>query len=157
MSWIAVGVMAATTAMSVHRENEQAKQAKKFNQGQAEITKYSPWTGMRGEVKPYSYDPVGAGMQGAVSGLQLGNNVSGTFNKGATGASPAAPSAGGSPLGGSDYAAKLGQQSNTFASQYPSQPNMTAQGSPTSPTFFDGVSRYDAMKNQNPAFKKYSL
>lgn len=45
------------------------------NELQAEITKYSPWTGMTGKVGPVSGGWMSGAMQGGLSGLGLAQNM----------------------------------------------------------------------------------
>jgi hypothetical protein len=76
MSWIAVGTMVGTAALGYNQQKQQQKQMAKYNQGQAEMTRYSPWTGVKGQTQMDSSDPLGGAIQGGLSGLALGNNIS---------------------------------------------------------------------------------
>ena len=58
-------LMGASAIMGMNRANRQADQQRRNNLAQAEITRYSPWTGMRGQIDN-SYTP--SGLEGAISG-----------------------------------------------------------------------------------------
>jgi hypothetical protein len=75
--WPALAMMGASAALSMYREKKKADAMNKWNQGQAEVTKWSPWTGMKGDVRPNFEDPMGAGLQGGISGLGLYGSMKG--------------------------------------------------------------------------------
>jgi hypothetical protein len=72
-----VAMMAGSAALSMYRDQKKNEATEKFNKGQAEITRYSPWTGMKGEVRPIFNDPVGSGLQGGLTGASLYGSMKG--------------------------------------------------------------------------------
>lgn len=149
MAWVAVGTMAGTTLLSLNQENQKAKQMKRHNEGQAEITRYSPWTGKSGEIQSYTYDPVSAGMGGALQGMGMAQ----TFGKmggaakptGAPGVTPAGD------LGAGTMNAELGQMGQDATNKYAHL--MPGQGAPG-----QTPSLYSSMKQNNPfASNSFSL
>lgn len=81
MFWVPLAMAAAGAAAGMSRDRAQAKQMRRYNEGQAETTRYSPWTGMKGEITPHTSDPMGAGLTGALSGYAMGANVAGKMNQ----------------------------------------------------------------------------
>ena len=72
MSWIAVAA-GGGALLSVNSNRQQAKADEKYNMGQAEMTKYSPWTGMTGQLKQgTTEDFFGSALQGGVAGASFG-------------------------------------------------------------------------------------
>ena len=73
MAWWIPAIMAAAQANTAARK--QAKQ-EKFNQGQAEANKYSPWTGMTNQLdQSYVADPLSAGAAGFVQGMSIQQGI----------------------------------------------------------------------------------
>lgn len=160
--WIPLMAAAAGAYASNRRASAEAKQNKRFNEGQAEVTRYSPWTGMQGEIKPYTYDAIGSTLQGGLSGFAMGSNITNNMNRagdGATAGGDAAGvggTAGSSPLGGNEMSNKLGEQSNSFAA---SMPQYSSDSSVAAGPFQKTPSLWDQMKKpeDDPMQNKYSL
>ena len=140
MSWVAVGTMVGTGLLSLNQENQKAKQMKKYNEGQAEITRYSPWTGRAGEIKPYTYDPLSATAGGALQGL----GMSQSFGKLGGGSQPTASIGAASEgvLGGTQMASELGQMGQSTMNKYSHLIPQGQQGATPS--------LYSSMKQSNP-------
>lgn len=90
MSWVTVGVAGAGLLAGGLKANSDKKQYRRNQAAQAEMTRYSPWTGMQGKVltPPSSFGTV---MQGGLTGAMLGQSLgSGGFGSGgaAAGGSP---------------------------------------------------------------------
>jgi hypothetical protein len=67
--WMAPLAMGALGAYQGHQEQQEHK---RHNKAQAEMTKYSPWTGMSGQVNPYTgKGALGGAIGGAASGAAL--------------------------------------------------------------------------------------
>ena len=66
--WV-IAAMAAMGAMKGARERENQRHMAK---AEAEATKFSPWTGMKGRTVQMT-DPFGSMMQGAVAGASMGD------------------------------------------------------------------------------------
>jgi hypothetical protein len=75
MSWIATGLAVGGMVLGNEREKQKSKQIKAHNMGQAETTRYSPWTGMQGKMVMDDSDQLGGAFQGGLSGFQMGNNI----------------------------------------------------------------------------------
>jgi hypothetical protein len=75
--WGQLALMAGGAALGLMREKQKANAMRKFNEGQAETTKWSPWTGMKGDIKPVFEDSMGAGLAGGLTGAQLGQGLGG--------------------------------------------------------------------------------
>ena len=71
--WIPLAMAGA----SLLQEKNNADATERFNKGQAEITRYSPWTGMKGQMKQNSPNYLGAGLKGGLQGYMLGNAICG--------------------------------------------------------------------------------
>lgn len=66
----------ATTAMGLSRQNRQANDQRKYNLAQAEVTRYSPWTGQTGQLDTRDTgSPLEAGVGGAIQGLGLNQSL----------------------------------------------------------------------------------
>jgi hypothetical protein len=93
---IPIGVGAV---MGARNAQKQADETKRQNLAQAEITRYSPWTGMHGQIQANTADPLNGAFQGAMGGLALGQGMSqaGMFGGGAGAASPAMAGQPGNP------------------------------------------------------------
>lgn len=62
----------AMSAANIFAEKERQDNLQRYNEGQAEVTRYSPWTGMRGQIQRDTGPGIfGAGVSGGVSGLAL--------------------------------------------------------------------------------------
>ncbi len=59
-----------TALGAIHGANRAAEE-RKFNRAQAEVTRYSPWTGMSGQIRPVQYSAFGGGLQGFGTGMAL--------------------------------------------------------------------------------------
>ena len=87
MWWIPI----AMAAGSMINEKEREDNLEAYNEGQAEMTKYSPWTGVRGQIKQDTGPGIfGAGISGAVSGLGVSQQLQG-MGGGGMGSSKASP------------------------------------------------------------------
>lgn len=76
---IASGVGGFMSADEAERKQEQNKQ---YNLAQSELTRYSPWTGMRGQINPYSGPGEGAAaMGGAIQGASAAQGLSSLFSE----------------------------------------------------------------------------
>ena len=83
MWWIPLAMDAASMINEKQKEN----QLDRYNQGQAEVTRYSPWTGIKGQIQPNQGPGMfGAGIGGAVGGLGLMQAFGGGGGKGSDGA-----------------------------------------------------------------------
>lgn len=82
MSWVAVAVTAGTTALGAYQGAQKEKAQKRHNLAAAEANRYSPWTG-RSYSQDFSNDGAafGGGLQGAVTGLMLGQNLRQGMNR----------------------------------------------------------------------------
>lgn len=65
-------------------KNKEKRQRKQ----EAEIARYSPWTGMQAQ-RVQEADPLGSAMQGAMGGAMLGQGLGGMGGGGAAAAAPA--------------------------------------------------------------------
>ena len=84
---------AAMAVGSMIGEKERSDNLEAHNKGQAETTRYSPWTGMKGQIKQDTGPGLfGAGVSGAASGLaisqQFGGNAGGQGGMATTKSSP---------------------------------------------------------------------
>lgn len=116
--WQMLIPMAAGALMSAKSAERKADQQRKYNLGQAEITRYSPWTGMTGKLdNSYVPSQFEAALGGAVQGAQMGQSLQGAFGGG--GSAPTGvdssqmQSQGGSYLGGNEMANDFGDQYST--------------------------------------------
>lgn len=113
------------------RQNRQAEDQRKYNLAQAEMTRYSPWTGQKGQLDTRDIgSPLEAGVGGAVQGLGITQSLGGElpwFSGGSSNAvAPGSPSSLGISLGGQEIAQGLEQRfnqqmPNIFRSQKPMQ------------------------------------
>lgn len=109
--WWALPV--ATTLMGMNNARRKAEQQERYNKGQAEVTRYSPWTGMTGKLdNSYTPSMLEGGLQGGMAGLGAMQGMKGAF-----GAQPAQPQ-----LGGMD---ELNQELGMMPA---SQPTMFGRG-----------------------------
>lgn len=123
----------AMAAMGANSAQRKADQQKKYNIGQAETTRYSPWTGQSGRADN-SYSPsaleggVSGGIQGmgAVQSLGLGLGKSDWTEAPPTATSTAPMMANGmqNAFGGTDMSQQLGMQGQMFQNGF--KPNLYA-------------------------------
>lgn len=75
---IPMAVMAAMGAlMGAANEQKKRNDQTHFNKYQAEVTRYSPWTGMQGQLTPVTGNPLGGAVQGGISGAMFGKSFQG--------------------------------------------------------------------------------
>lgn len=72
MWWL---VPVASAVMNGLQAEKQRKAQIEDNKLQAELTKYSPWTGQFGKISPVGGGFMDGAMQGAMSGLSLSQNM----------------------------------------------------------------------------------
>lgn len=115
-------VMAGLGALQGHAKQQQQE---KWNRGQADVTRYSPWTGIKGDLKPVTDSALGGAMQGGLTGAMMSQSM------GADKATPtdvnnvASSAAGKSYLGGDQMAQQLGAQGQTaVAGMTPAGPGL---------------------------------
>lgn len=116
---------AAIGAMSAKNRNDNIESANKAN---AEITRYSPWTGMQGQIQAKGPSMMEGAFAGGLQGLGMAQGMG--FGGGAPSAGAPAGgmmAGGGSPLGGQDMSAQLGMQGNMFEQSMNQQPNFFAK------------------------------
>jgi len=76
-------LMIASALMSANKAQKQAENHKQNNLLQAELTKYSPWTGMRGQIDTtYQPNMLEAAFQGGVQGAAMGQSLGQAFPDG---------------------------------------------------------------------------
>ena len=119
MSWITVGVMAASAVSSMMSNQRKAEKQRQNNLAQAEITKYSPWTGMKGQLdNSYTPGSLESGISGGIQGAAIGQGLK---NSGLGLSQTSTPSSGGS-AGGGGYlgfdSSGLGSGSSAIENQY---------------------------------------
>ncbi len=142
MTWVAVGVAAVGAATSMNAEHQKSKALKKHNQGQAEMTRYSNWTGQAGEITPDTTDAVGAGVAGGMRGFQAGQGINSSMSGGGGGMSKPVSSAPASdPLNNSLGSAGM----NSQIGQGPERLNAQFGGGAAEPK-----SMYSSMRQDNP-------
>jgi hypothetical protein len=90
------------------KQNRQANDQRKFNLAQAEMTRYSPWTGQTGQLDTRDTgSPLEAGVGGAVQGIGLTQSLGGDLGFG-----------GASQVDVNQKALAAQEQSNPFAANY---------------------------------------
>lgn len=68
--WWALPV--ATSLLGMRNANRRREQQEQYNKGQAEVTRYSPWTGVSGKMDTsYTPDALEAGISGGMQGLGM--------------------------------------------------------------------------------------
>ena len=72
MMWI---IPAATAAVGAYQGNEKRKQSERDAKAQAEVARWSPWTGMSPQHIAQNDSALGGAFQGAVGGMSLGQSV----------------------------------------------------------------------------------
>lgn len=89
MSWVTVAVVGGSALMNMNAAKQKQKQQENFNMAQSELTRYSPWTGMKGQLdNSYAPDQLSAGISGGIQGLGIAQGAQGLFSKPAEGALP---------------------------------------------------------------------
>jgi len=111
MLWALPLGMAALGA--VQQEN-QRKRDQAYNAGQAEVTRYSPWTNIHGEIHPSSASALNGAIQGGVSGALLAQQFGGGSAKPSVTPEVADSSAGG-PLGSGKMSNEMQAMSNNVS------------------------------------------
>lgn len=81
MGFFLPAMMVAGAALQGRAADRKRKQQERFNQGQAETTRYSPWTGMTGQLDQ-SYVPgsLEAMAGGAIQGAGMAQGLQGIMN-----------------------------------------------------------------------------
>ncbi|MNJ94788.1 hypothetical protein D3C87_124910 [compost metagenome] len=78
--------IAAGGALGDMKAQRQQEQVRANNMAQAEMTRYSPWTGMRGQITPEGASglegAIGGGIQGAAAAQGLGLGAGGKTSTG---------------------------------------------------------------------------
>lgn len=74
MLWALPLGMAALGAL---QSEQKRKDTAEWNKKQAELHKYSPWTGMKGEIRENNQDAMGGALQGGVAGLGMAQGMGG--------------------------------------------------------------------------------
>ena len=119
MMW---AIPVAMAAMSAIQAKNKADQQERYNRGQAEMTKYSPWTGVAGKLD-YSYNPsmLEGGVSGGIQGMGVAQGMQGLFSSGST-----ATTGAGSPysLGADQFSNSLASQGRNFEQQMSPYMNM---------------------------------
>jgi hypothetical protein len=110
-------------------QNRQAENQRKYNLAQAEMTRYSPWTGQKGQLSMSDTgSPLEAGVGGAVQGLGLTQSLGGDLGFGGA-AQSMAPQSQGLSLGGQEMANELGERYNmSLPNIYQTQPKLQNMG-----------------------------
>lgn len=72
MLWAIPLGMAALGAVNAKQKQEQQEAS---NKAQAELTRYSPWTGMQGKLDFSAPSMLGGAMQGGVAGLGMAQGI----------------------------------------------------------------------------------
>lgn len=68
-----LALMGASAMLSARQAEQKKKQQQDNNRLQAELTRYSPWTGMQGQIdSSYIPDALTAGAGGALQGAAIG-------------------------------------------------------------------------------------
>lgn len=90
-----LGLAAAGALLGARQAERKAENQKRYNMGQAEVTRYSPWTGVTGQLD-HNYTPgvLEGGLGGGLQGLSAAQGLGGMFDGSKAAAAPA-PMAGG--------------------------------------------------------------
>jgi hypothetical protein len=113
------------------KQNRQANDQRKFNLAQAEMTRYSPWTGQTGQLDTRDTgSPLEAGVGGAVQGIGLTQSLGGDLGFGGAAAQGMAPQSQGLSLGGQEMAGNIEGMKfgNQLPNIYQSQPKFQNMG-----------------------------
>lgn len=130
MLWAIPVGMAALGAVKGEQDRQQARNDRKM---EAEIARWSPWTGMQAQRVRDNSSPLGGALQGGVGGL----GIMQAFQNSGMGSQGASASSG-TPLAGEAY-------NGDNASMQPTQEDMYQQQlNQKSPYFFMGKSQYAA-------------
>lgn len=79
MWWIPI----AAAAVSMMNAKKQADNQEAYNKAQAEMTKYSPWTGVAGKITPITApSALGAAASGAIQGMAIQQGIGKGFGLG---------------------------------------------------------------------------
>jgi hypothetical protein len=98
----------ATTAMGLMKQNRQAEDQRKYNLAQSEMTRYSPWTGQKGQLSMGDTgSPFEGAVGGAVQGIGITQSLGGDLGFG-----------GASQVDVNQKALAAQEQSNPFAANY---------------------------------------
>lgn len=82
MAWVTVAVVGGSALMNMNAAKQKQKQQENYNLAQSEITRYSPWTGMKGQLdNSYTPDQLSAGISGGIQGLGMAQGAQGLFSK----------------------------------------------------------------------------
>lgn len=141
MWWIPL----ASAALQAINNNQKRKDTEAYNLGQAEVTRYSPWTGVHGQSKQQEAPSTAASLAGGYiqgmgiqQGLEKGlGNASGSEFSGAAPSVPQGPySLGAGDMINTDYNTAGGPgMSQDFKSKWSAfsqqKPTMYAGGSPS--------------------------
>jgi len=124
MSWINVGVAAAGAVKGGLDAKAANKKAKSHDKFRKQAIAMSPWSGMGdpGAAQVGNTDMMSGMLGGGMQGAMLAHTVNPGGWGGAAGGmttAPAGATAGTNALGGSDMAAKLGQQGADFSASMP--------------------------------------
>lgn len=80
-------IMGGTAALQARQAQARRKQQERFNKGQAEVTRYSPWTDMRSQMdNAFVPDALSAAAGGAIQGAGVAQGLQGLM-----GGAPATP------------------------------------------------------------------
>jgi hypothetical protein len=121
---------AASAMLGANKAAKQQEAQKANNLAQSELTRYSPWTGMKGQLDTsYAPSALEGGLSGGVAGLGMMQAGQSAFGGGAP-IAPTADASGANSLGGTDMANQMGQDYGM-----PQQPGMQMQEL-SKPNFF---------------------
>lgn len=112
------------------KQNRQADDQRRYNLAQAEVTRYSPWTGRSGQLDVRDTgSPLEAGVGGAIQGIGLTQSLGGDLSMGSTGQGMVAPQTQGLSLGGQEMANEIGNKYNLqLPNIYQTQPKLQNMG-----------------------------
>ncbi len=125
--------------------NEQKKDVRRQNRAQAEITRYSPWTGMKGQMQAEP-SAVGGALQGGMMGAMAANQM-GMFDKAGV-----KPPTGKPPVPQQEVSQSVSTMSSAPVVQQPQQgvSLMRPQGGNPTADYVEGLAQ-----NQNPWGRLY--
>ena len=84
-------MMIGSALLQARQAEQRRNQQEKYNKGQAEVTRYSPWTGMQGQMdNSFIPDALSAAAGGAIQGASVAQGLQGAFG----GAAAPQPTAG---------------------------------------------------------------
>lgn len=73
MPWLLLG----TAALGAVQAAEQRKRDNEWNRAQAEVSRYSPWTGISGNLKQSNASVLGGALRGGLTGAMMGQAFGG--------------------------------------------------------------------------------